>query len=82
VLNVKTWRVTITRELSQEHDMEIEADTEDEACEKAEEEIYTISDDDWEESDLQEDDPKIKKVVELTNDGEEPEEKDEETAEG
>jgi hypothetical protein len=62
--------------------MEIEADTEDEACEKAEEEIYTISDDDWEESDLQEDDPKIKKVVELTNDGEEPEEKDEETAEG
>jgi hypothetical protein len=33
---MKTWRVTITRELSQEHDMEIEAHTEDEACEKAE----------------------------------------------
>jgi hypothetical protein len=29
----------------------------------------TISDDDWEDSDLQEDEPKIKKLVELTNDG-------------
>jgi hypothetical protein len=79
---MKTWRVTITRELSQEHDMEIEADTEDEACEKAEEEIYTISDDDWEDSALQEDDPKIKKVLELSDGGEEPEEKEEESAEG
>jgi hypothetical protein len=41
------YRITIRREVEQTHDLEIEADNEDDARDQADYEIENISEDDW-----------------------------------
>ena len=65
---MKTFRITLTREISQDLNLEIEAENADEAREQAEDEILNLAEDDWRV--LQETDPEITAVVELRDDGE------------
>ena len=44
---MKTYSVTFTREITQTHVIEVEAEDEDDAREQAEVEIGDVSDDDW-----------------------------------
>jgi hypothetical protein len=65
---MKTFRITLTREISQDLNLEIEAENADEAREQAGDEILNLAEDDWRIS--QETDPEITAVVELRDDGE------------
>jgi hypothetical protein len=65
---MKTFRITLTREISQDLHLEIEAENTDEARERAEDEILNLAEDDW--RILQETDPEVAAVVELRDDGE------------
>jgi hypothetical protein len=65
---MKTYRITVSREITQTRDLEIEAETEDEARDEAEGEIGNIADDGW--SDDPAGDPEITEVVELSEDDE------------
>lgn len=64
------YRIIVTRHIEQTHDLDLEADNEDEAREEAENEIENIAEDDWVDGFTSED-PEISKVVELADDGEE-----------
>jgi hypothetical protein len=65
---MKTFRIILTREISQGLNLEIEAEDADEARERAEDEILNLAEDDWRVS--QETDPEITAVVELRGDDE------------
>ena len=67
---MKTYRVTVTREITQTYDLEIEAEDEADARDQANDEILSISAGDWSDLDAGSD-PEIVKVVELTDDGDE-----------
>jgi hypothetical protein len=74
-MKMKTFRVEIKRAVTQTHDLEIEAENEDEAREKADDEMHYIDDSEWDDgidADLE-----IGEVTELTGVMEE-----EETADG
>jgi hypothetical protein len=68
----KTYSVKVTREITQTHHLEIEAEDEDEARDLAEDEILNIAEDDWDD-DERTSDPEIDKVT-LFKDDEEDEE--------
>ena len=71
-----TYRITVRREVEQTHDLEIEADNEDDARDQANEEIENISEDDWSDGATTAD-AEVTKVTELTQDGDEVEDEDE-----
>ena len=62
---MKIFRVTVTRTCTQEHRVEIEAETADEARELAGDEILDVADNDW--GDLTEIDLEITAVTELSD---------------
>jgi hypothetical protein len=68
---MKTFAVTVERQISQTHDLEIQAESSNEARELAEDEIPNIDNDDWDIGHA--DEPEVTKVVELSN-GDESEE--------
>jgi hypothetical protein len=76
---MKTYRITISRQMPQTHDLEIEAENEDDAWIQANQEIANISEDDWDDGVVGED-PEISKVVELTYKDEEVTDSDGEAA--
>jgi hypothetical protein len=63
---MKTYAIRVERELIQTHDFEIEAESEDEACELAELEASGLADNAWENALLE--DPEITTIVELSDD--------------
>ena len=67
---MKTYRITVRREVEQTHNIEVEADNEDDARDQAEGEIDNIADDSWDDG-FTTSDPEVTKVVELTDEGEE-----------
>ena len=69
---MKTYCVTVTREMNvtQSHELEIEAEDEEAAREQAESEMENISDDDWSEESSVVDDLEITKVEEVSDDEE------------
>jgi hypothetical protein len=76
---MKTYRVTVTREVAQTKDLEIGAESEDDAREEAESEVGNIAEDEWSYDDLASD-PEITEVVELSDDEEEDDELENKTA--
>ena len=66
-----TFAITVVRRTTQTHDFEIEAESADEARELAEDEIPNIDPSDWDLDD--EEEPEIRKIVEM-GDGDESEE--------
>ena len=72
---MKIFAVTVERQVSQTHDLEIEAEDEDTAREVAEDQIPTIAPDAWDPG--LEEDPEVIKVVELSDGDESEEEGDE-----
>ena len=76
---MKTYCVTVTREMNvtQSHELEIEAEDEEAAREQAESEMENISDDDWSEESSVVDDLEITKVEEVSDDEDEDEAEDE-----
>ena len=67
---MKTYHVTVSREVTQTHVLEVEAEDEDEAREQAENEIGNIAEDDWGDG-VANNDPEIDKVQEVADDDEE-----------
>ena len=67
---MKTYHVTVSREMTQTHVLEVEAEDEDAAREQAESEIDNIADGDWDDG-VADSDPEIDKVQEVADDGEE-----------
>ena len=67
---MKTYHVTVSREVTQTHVLEVEAEDEDEAREQAESEIDNIAEDDWDNG-VANGDPEIDKVEEVAADDEE-----------
>ena len=61
----KTFTITVERQITQTHIFEIEAETADEARELAEDEFPNIDPDDWNLD--YEEEPEIKKVVEVSD---------------
>ena len=62
--------MTVSREVTQTHVLEVEAEDEDEAREQAESEIGNIAEDDWDDG-VANNDPEIDKVQEVADDDEE-----------
>jgi hypothetical protein len=67
---MKTYHVTVSREVTQTHVLEVEAEDEDEAREQAESEIDNLAEDDWD-SGGPYGDVEIGKVEEVAADDEE-----------
>ena len=67
---MKTYHVTVSREVTQTHVLEVEAEDEDEARDQAESEIDNIAEDDWDNG-VANDDVEIGKVEEVAADDEE-----------
>ena len=67
---MKTYHVTVSREMTQTHVLEVEAEDEDEAHDLAEDEIQNIAEDDWDDG-VANNDPEIDRVQEVADDGEE-----------
>jgi hypothetical protein len=67
---MKTYHVTVSREMTQTHVLEVEAEDEDGAREQAESEIDNIAEGDWDDG-VANNDPEIDKVEEVADDGEE-----------
>ena len=53
---MKTYHVTVSREMTQTHVLEVEAEDEDEAREQAENEIDNIAEADWDDGEEAKDD--------------------------
>jgi hypothetical protein len=64
------FRVTLTRTVTQTHDLDIEADDKEQAESEGDAEATNIADEDWLDDDLQSD-PEVTKVVELSESGDE-----------
>ena len=71
-----TYRITVRREVEQTHDLEIEADNEDDARDQANDKITNISEDDWSDGATTAD-AEVTKVTERTEDEDEIEDEDE-----
>ena len=63
---MKTFAITVERQISQTYDLEIEAENEDEARERAEDQCSTIAADDWDT--VEEEDPEVATIVDLSDD--------------